>query len=50
MASRVRRHSGGGLVQGFALAGAFPYTDPITRRSILSKGAGYGNAHDIPLR
>ena len=40
----------GGLVQGFALTSAFPYTDPIARHSILSEGADHGNAHDIPLR
>ena len=40
---------GSGLVHGFALTSPFPYTDSITRCSILSEGADHGNAHDLPL-
>lgn len=37
-------------LQGFALASSLPYTDPITKRSILSEGANHGNGHDFSLR
>jgi hypothetical protein len=43
-------HMAAGQFQEFALTSPFPYTCPITRHSILSEGADYGNAHDIPLR